>query len=108
MQPLETYVKELVGASRFERPTSCSQGRCANQAALRPDLRVKDLPDPDTFYPVLCCQDPAETFLFIRTVSPARSLTRGRAKSRSLFVATAPQGRRANQAALRPDHQTSY
>ena len=27
----------LVGASRFERPTSCSQGRRANQAALRPD-----------------------------------------------------------------------
>ena len=27
----------MVGASRFERPTSCSQGRRANQAALRPD-----------------------------------------------------------------------
>jgi hypothetical protein len=29
----------MVGASRFERPTSCSQGRRANQAALRPDLQ---------------------------------------------------------------------
>ncbi len=29
--------EEMVGASRFERPTSCSQGRRANQAALRPD-----------------------------------------------------------------------
>ena len=30
--------KVMVGASRFERPTSCSQGRRANQAALRPDI----------------------------------------------------------------------
>ena len=29
---------KLVGASRFERPTSCSQGRRANQAALRPAI----------------------------------------------------------------------
>ena len=28
---------DLVGASRFERPTSCSQGRRANPAALRPE-----------------------------------------------------------------------
>jgi hypothetical protein len=28
----------LVGASRFERPTPCAQGRCAIQAALRPDM----------------------------------------------------------------------
>ncbi len=34
----EIYETNLVGASRFERPTSCSQGRRANQAALRPDL----------------------------------------------------------------------
>lgn len=27
----------LVGASRFERPTSCSQGTRSNQAELRPD-----------------------------------------------------------------------
>ena len=27
----------LVGARGFEPPTSCSQGRRANQAALRPD-----------------------------------------------------------------------
>ncbi len=32
---------KLVGASRFERPTSCSQGRRANQAALRPDIFEK-------------------------------------------------------------------
>ena len=30
----------MVGASRFERPTSCSQGRRANQAALRPDYLI--------------------------------------------------------------------
>ena len=34
---LEFFEKKMVGASRFERPTSCSQGRRANQAALRPD-----------------------------------------------------------------------
>ncbi len=28
----------MVGASRFERPTSCSQGRRANQSALRPEI----------------------------------------------------------------------
>jgi hypothetical protein len=33
------FGRKLVGASRFERPTSCSQGRRANQAALRPDTR---------------------------------------------------------------------
>jgi hypothetical protein len=27
----------LVGATGFEPATPCSQGRCANQAALRPD-----------------------------------------------------------------------
>ena len=27
----------LVGARGFEPPAPCSQGRCANQAALRPD-----------------------------------------------------------------------
>ena len=31
------WFSRMVGASRFERPTPCSQGRCANQAALRPD-----------------------------------------------------------------------
>ena len=31
------YLKLLVGARGFEPPTSCSQGRRANQAALRPD-----------------------------------------------------------------------
>ena len=38
MQLLKIYIKNMVGASRFERPTSCSQGRRANQAALRPDV----------------------------------------------------------------------
>ena len=38
MQFLKIYNKNMVGASRFERPTSCSQGRRANQAALRPDV----------------------------------------------------------------------
>ncbi len=28
----------LVGASRFERPTTCTPSKCANQAALRPDV----------------------------------------------------------------------
>jgi hypothetical protein len=28
----------LVGARGFEPPTPCSQGRCANRAALRPEL----------------------------------------------------------------------
>ena len=37
MQLLKIILKNMVGASRFERPTSCSQGRRANQAALRPD-----------------------------------------------------------------------
>ena len=37
MQLLKIKWKNMVGASRFERPTSCSQGRRANQAALRPD-----------------------------------------------------------------------
>ena len=32
--------QKMVGASRFERPTSCSQGRRANQAALRPDFHL--------------------------------------------------------------------
>ena len=30
-------LKNMVGESRFELPTSCSQGRRANQAALLPD-----------------------------------------------------------------------
>lgn len=30
----------MVGAGRFERPTSCSQGRHANQTALRPDWTI--------------------------------------------------------------------
>ncbi len=29
---------QLVGARGFEPPTPCSQGRCASQAALRPEL----------------------------------------------------------------------
>ena len=37
-QSLEITGEVMVGASRFERPTSCSQGRRANQAALRPDI----------------------------------------------------------------------
>jgi hypothetical protein len=37
MQLLKINGKNMVGASRFERPTSCSQGRRANQSALRPD-----------------------------------------------------------------------
>ncbi len=33
----------MVGAAGFEPATSCSQGRRANQAALRPDpLGIKD------------------------------------------------------------------
>ncbi len=40
-QSLEIIGKVMVGASRFERPTSCSQGRRANQAALRPDMYNK-------------------------------------------------------------------
>jgi hypothetical protein len=32
--PLTGYI--MVGASRFERPTSCTPSKCANQAALRP------------------------------------------------------------------------
>ena len=33
----------LVGASGFEPPAPCSQGRCANQAALRPDHWCRQL-----------------------------------------------------------------
>ena len=40
MQLLKTNGKNMVGASRFERPTSCSQGRRANQAALRPAIQI--------------------------------------------------------------------
>ena len=32
-----SYWREKIGASRFERPTPCSQGRCADQAAPRPE-----------------------------------------------------------------------
>jgi hypothetical protein len=32
------FQEKMVGESRFELPTSCSQGRRANQAALLPDL----------------------------------------------------------------------
>ena len=35
----------LVGAVRFELTTSCSQGRRANQAALRPDTIEVKKPD---------------------------------------------------------------
>ena len=38
MYLLETTKKRMVGESRFELPTSCSQGRRVNQAALLPDL----------------------------------------------------------------------
>ena len=38
MYLLETNKKKMVGESRFELPTSCAQGRRANQAALLPDL----------------------------------------------------------------------
>ena len=31
------YLVSLVGARGFEPPTPCSQGRCADQSALRPD-----------------------------------------------------------------------
>ena len=34
----EMTKKRMVGESRFELPTSCSQGRRANQAALLPDF----------------------------------------------------------------------
>ena len=37
MYLLETTEVNMVGESRFELPTSCSQGRRANQAALLPD-----------------------------------------------------------------------
>ena len=33
----------MVGARGFEPPTPCAQGRCANQAALRPDIKEKIL-----------------------------------------------------------------
>ncbi len=32
--------RKLVGARGFEPPTPCAQGRCADRAALRPDLSV--------------------------------------------------------------------
>lgn len=37
IQVIEITKKEVVGAVGFEPTTSCSQGRRANQAALRPD-----------------------------------------------------------------------
>ena len=37
------YSYEVVGAVGFEPTTSCSQGRRANQAALRPDIDKDDL-----------------------------------------------------------------
>jgi hypothetical protein len=43
MYLLETTKKRMVGESRFELPTSCSQGRRANQAALLPDCTFKTL-----------------------------------------------------------------
>jgi hypothetical protein len=36
-QSLKNIVKKMVGESRFELPTSCAQGRRANQAALLPE-----------------------------------------------------------------------
>ena len=37
------WAEKLVGAVGFEPTTSCSQGRRANQAALRPDVDSVDL-----------------------------------------------------------------
>ena len=34
---IQSLLKKMVGAVGFEPTTSCSQGRRANQAALRPD-----------------------------------------------------------------------
>ncbi len=33
----DSGICKMVGASGFEPPTPCSQGRCANRAALRPE-----------------------------------------------------------------------
>ena len=33
-------ITKMVGARGFEPPTPCSQGRCANRAALRPDFKA--------------------------------------------------------------------
>jgi hypothetical protein len=33
-------VEKMVGASRFERPTSRTPSECANQAALRSDINL--------------------------------------------------------------------
>ena len=44
----------MVGAVGFEPTTSCSQGRRANQAALRPDCKAKNSVETkvDTLIPV--------------------------------------------------------
>jgi hypothetical protein len=42
-QSLKPIERKMVGESRFELPTSCSQGRRANQAALLPDCTFKTL-----------------------------------------------------------------
>ena len=49
------YLNHFIGASGFEPPTSCSQGRRANQAALRPvQIRAKVLHlDPRFIVPAL-------------------------------------------------------
>ena len=45
----------MVGASRFERPTSRTPSECANQAALRSDtpLRCQRSVDSTVIYPII-------------------------------------------------------
>ncbi len=46
--------KSKVGANGFEPSTSCSQGRRANQAALRPAVRIKETVQPLYSWILLC------------------------------------------------------
>ena len=53
-KPLQKRVNGLsvVGVSRFERPTPCAQGRCADQTALHPDKKKAALSYSPTQLPM--------------------------------------------------------
>ncbi len=98
----------MVGASRFERPTPCSQGRCANQAALRPVISprapgltegYREINAP--VFEAAAARLAARIVLTIATGVNDRGGGPGRATGVEMRAARAPRERRPPSYALR-------
>jgi hypothetical protein len=105
----KTNYLSMVGASRFELPTSCSQGRRAKPGCATPRPSCPEVPRFNKTLTACInpCLENATKALFYCLNCRSGRLTDSPACQESLVIPRdgilLPQGRRANQAALRPD-----